>query len=152
MAFSGSMSSLLAIAAKVTHNDSWEPYQIQGLWGFIDIPPTFTLLATKDFHQFSWPAGTLSCLSPCWSCLHILLLLSIPIPRRSLARSKTILFYLLNEIHASSHGLFFLFNFFRSVECVMGILNFIANSHLSMRYHVCPFGSRLPHTGWYFLV
>jgi hypothetical protein len=39
------------------------------------------------------------------------------------------------------------------VGYIAGILNFLANIHLSMStYHVCSFVSRLPYSGWYFLV
>lgn len=40
-----------------------------------------------------------------------------------------------------------------SVECRVGILYFMANIYLSVStYHVCPFGSVLPPSGWYFQV
>ena len=47
----------------------------------------------------------------------------------------TILFLLLSEIQACSLGPSFLFNFFGSVECIMGILYFMANIHLSVTAH-----------------
>jgi hypothetical protein len=35
----------------------------------------------------------------------------------------------------------------------LGILYFLVNMHLSVStYHACPFGSGVPHSGWYFLV
>lgn len=46
----------------------------------------------------------------------------------------------------------FLFNLFGSVGCIMDILYFMANIHLSVStYHACPFGSGLRHLGWCFL-
>jgi hypothetical protein len=72
--------------------------------------------------------------------------LSLPLP------TMTILFPLLGRIEAPSLGPSFLLNLI-SVGYTMGILYFKANIHLSMStYHVCTFGSELPHTGWYFLV
>jgi hypothetical protein len=45
-----------------------------------------------------------------------------------------------------------LFNFLESVGCAMDIMYFLANIHLSLSiYNAYPFGSRLPHSGWYFL-
>ena len=39
-----------------------------------------------------------------------------------------------------------------SVGCIMDIVNFRANIHLSVNtYHVCSFVSGLPQSGWYFL-
>lgn len=53
---------------------------------------------------------------------------------------------------APSLGLFCLLHFLRSVGCILDVLYFLANIHLSVRtYHACPLGSGLPHWG-YFLV
>jgi hypothetical protein len=57
---------------------------------------------------------------------------------------------LLSEIEASSFRPFFLFNFLESVGCIIGILYFMANIHLSVsKYHAYLFGSELSHSGWY---
>ena len=58
-----------------------------------------------------------------------------------------ILFPLLSEIEASLLGPSFLLWFLWSVSYIMGILNFLANIHLSVSiYYVCPFGSGLPYS------
>jgi hypothetical protein len=62
-------------------------------------------------------------------------------------------------------GHFSLLSFFSSVYCIFWILYFyyfllvlllllfIASIHLLVSsHHTCPFGSELPHSGWYFLV
>jgi hypothetical protein len=47
----------------------------------------------------------------------------------------------------------FFMSFMWSVNCILGILRFEANIHLSLRaYHVCSFVIEFPHSGWYFLV
>jgi hypothetical protein len=44
----------------------------------------------------------------------------------------------------------FLFSLFGSVECIVGILYFMANIHLSVStYHACTFGTGLPHSRCY---
>jgi hypothetical protein len=54
----------------------------------------------------------------------------------------------LSGTEASSLGLFFFFNFLGSVRCILGILYFLANIHLSVRtYHACHFGSGLTQSG-----
>jgi hypothetical protein len=63
-----------------------------------------------------------------------------------------IFFFLLSRIEAPSLEPFCLINFLWSVGCILGILYFFANIHLSVStYHACPFGSGLCHPGWYFL-
>jgi len=45
------------------------------------------------------------------------------------------------------------FDFLSSVECSVGILNFMANIHLYVSTNnACPFEWGLPHSGWYFLI
>jgi hypothetical protein len=45
------------------------------------------------------------------------------------------------------------FSLMWSVNCILVILNFWANIHLSVcAYHMCSFLTGLPHSGWYFLV
>ena len=46
-----------------------------------------------------------------------------------------------------------LLSFMWSVNCILGILSFWANIHLSVSaYHVCSFMTELPNSGWYFQV
>jgi hypothetical protein len=52
--------------------------------------------------------------------------------------------------------------FLSSVNCILGILYYLFTFYVSMylvnihllvsTYHACPFGSQLPHSGWYCLV
>jgi hypothetical protein len=47
----------------------------------------------------------------------------------------------------------FLLSFIWSVSCIIDVLSFWANIHLSVStYHICPFVFRLPHSEWYFLL
>jgi hypothetical protein len=44
-------------------------------------------------------------------------------------------------------------SFILSVNCIIGILNFLPDIHLSVStYHVSSFVTRLPYPEWYFLV
>ena len=140
VASSGSISPMLWLTVKVTPIDSWVPPLSQvsvSSWRCPHLP----LLSVADFHSFSWPSSHLSCLSPC-------LILNLPIsclpllPHSFLPLSlMTILLSLLSEMQASSLEPSFLFSFFGSVECIMGILYFMANIHLSMSIcHACHFG------------
>jgi hypothetical protein len=71
----------------------------------------------------------------------------------SICLLMTILSPLLSEIQASSLVPSFLFGFFGSVEHSMNILCFMANIHLQVStYDICPFGTRLPHSGGYYQV
>jgi hypothetical protein len=63
--------------------------------------------------------------------------------------SMIILFCLLRRTESSS----FFLSFIWSVSCIMGILSSFPNIHLYIStYYVCSFVTRLPHSGWYFLV
>ena len=62
-------------------------------------------------------------------------------------------FPLLSRTEASTLGSLFFLHFIWSVSCVLGILIFLANIHLSVStYHMCSFVTGLSHSGWYFLV
>jgi hypothetical protein len=74
-------------------------------------------------------------------------------PPRSLPPTPLMIafFSLPNGTEAYSLGHFSLFS--SSVDCILGIMYFLTNIHLLVStYHACPFGSELPHSGWYFLV
>jgi hypothetical protein len=112
VAFSGSMSPVLWVTAKVTFIDSWTSHfsQVSGT------SSRWPLAPSCRFHSFSWPSDHLSCLSP-----HLILNphsppyhLSLPVPSLYLPLT-TILFFLLTENQASSLGPSFLFSFFGSV-------------------------------------
>jgi hypothetical protein len=63
------------------------------------------------------------------------------------------LFPLLRKTQAPSLVPSLLFRFLECVDYRMVILYFMAKIHLQVStYHACPFRSRLPHSGWYFLV
>jgi hypothetical protein len=58
------------------------------------------------------------------------------------------LFSLLSGFELSTLGPSFLLSFLRSVSCIMGLPNVLANIHLSVSTcHACPVGSELPHSG-----
>jgi hypothetical protein len=60
-----------------------------------------------------------------------------------------ILFPLLGRTKASTFWSSFLWIFIWSVNCILGILSFVANIHLSVSaYHMCPFVTGLPHSWW----
>ena len=64
-----------------------------------------------------------------------------------------ILFLILRRNEVSTHWSSFFLIFLCFANCILGILSFWANVHLSVSaYHVCSFVIRLPHSGWYFLV
>ena len=86
-----------------------------------------------------------------WSCFPFPLPHSHPGP--SLPLTPVIIFFpLLSGTEASSLGPFCLLYLLQSVGFILGILCFLANIHLPVNtYHACPFGSELPHSGWYFL-
>jgi hypothetical protein len=61
------------------------------------------------------------------------------------------LFPFLCRIETSTPWSYFFLNFIWFVGCIVGILNFCDNAHLSVRtYHMCSFVSGLPPSGWYF--
>ena len=67
----------------------------------------------------------------------------------------SILFSLLRRTEISTLWCSFFLSFMWSVNCIVGILSFLPNIHLSVSaYCVCSFvsGMILPHSGWYFLV
>jgi hypothetical protein len=115
--------------AKVTPIDSWVPPSQVSDKSLRCPPPSHFV----DFHSFSWPS---------WPSLLSLPILDpehtphfppdplfYPVPSIHLPLT-TILFLLLNEIEASLLGPLFLFSFFGSVECWMGILYFMVNIQL----------------------
>jgi hypothetical protein len=60
----------------------------------------------------------------------------------------SILFPLLRRTDTSTLWSSFFLSFMRSVNCILGILSFWANSHLSVStYHVCSFVTELPYSG-----
>jgi hypothetical protein len=62
-----------------------------------------------------------------------------------------ILFPLLRRFEAFTLWPSFMLSFIWSLICIVGILRFWATINLSLStYHVCPFGSGLFHSGWYF--
>jgi hypothetical protein len=62
------------------------------------------------------------------------------------------LFPLLRRIETFTLWSFFL-SFMLSVNCILGILSFWVNIHLSMSvYHTCSFVTGLHHSGWNFLI
>jgi len=110
--------------------------------------PHFPLPEAAYFQSFSWPSGLLSCPLPTY-----LILFSSPIQVPLSLPPMIIFFPLLSEIEASSLGPSCLLHFLLSVGCILGVLYFLVNIHLSVStYHACPFGSELPHSGRYFLV
>jgi hypothetical protein len=59
-----------------------------------------------------------------------------------------ILFSLLRGIEVSTFWSSFFLSFMCFTNCILGILNFWANIHLSVSaYHVCSFVTVLPHLG-----
>ena len=112
------------------------------------LPP----LHVAEYFWFSRPSVFISCLPPYWSSFPLFPPVSHSHSRPShLLAPVLILFSQLSGTEASTLVLSFLLTFIWHVSCVMGILNFLVNVHLSMSaYHVYPFG--LPNSGWYFLV
>jgi hypothetical protein len=71
----------------------------------------------------------------------------------SILAPMSILFPLLRKTKAPTLWFSFFLSFMWSVNCILGILSFWANIHLSVSvYHVCSFVIGLPHSGSYFLV
>jgi hypothetical protein len=68
--------------------------------------------------------------------------------RQGCPLSPYLLFSLLSRTETSTLGSSFLLRFIRFMSCIMGILNLLANIHLSMStYHTCPFVFGLSHSG-----
>jgi len=123
MASSGSISPLICISAKATHNDSLEPPFLCYLLEILSISPPWQLQISIHFLDFSshtrfcYPHPLTnhipqpSCLFPCASMI--------------------ILFPILNKIPVSSCGPFCLFGFFESLDYIICILYFMANIYLS---------------------
>jgi hypothetical protein len=66
----------------------------------------------------------------------------------SVAPSMGILFPLLRKIEVSTLWSSFFLSFMCFANCILGILNFLANIHLSVSaYHVSSFVIGLPHSG-----
>jgi hypothetical protein len=64
-----------------------------------------------------------------------------------------ILFPLLSRIEASTLWSSFFMSFIWSVRCILGILSFMPNIHLSVNtYHACSLVTRLPYSRWNFLI
>jgi hypothetical protein len=62
--------------------------------------------------------------------------------------SMGILFPLLRKVKVSTLWSSFFLSFMCFVNCILGILSFWANIHLSVSaYHVCSFVIGLPHSG-----
>jgi hypothetical protein len=66
----------------------------------------------------------------------------------SVTPSMAILFPILRRIEVSTLWSYFLLSFLYFANCILGILSFCANIHLSVSaYHVCSFVIGLPHSG-----
>jgi hypothetical protein len=128
---------------------------ISSLRNCLEIPAILSTLATEDFHSFSWHNVSLSPISSyTWSCSPIVFPHPSPFQvSASLCSPWLFCFFFYVEF---KHPHLFLSSCLISLcpwGCIMGILYFMANSHLSViTYHTCHFRSGLPHSGWYFLV
>jgi hypothetical protein len=93
----------------------------------------------------SSPVSPIADLYPIFIPFHLTrLCFSLPLP------PKVIFYPLLSRTEIDSLGPFFLLNFLWSIGCTVSIL---ATIYLSLSIcHACPFGTRLPWSGWYFLV
>jgi hypothetical protein len=66
----------------------------------------------------------------------------------SVTPSVDILFPLLRRIEVSTLWSSFFFSLMCFTNCILGILSFRSNIHLSVSAdHVCPFGTGIPHLG-----
>jgi hypothetical protein len=114
---------------------------LSSLWYFVESPPT-----PGGLHISIHSSGPLGFSS-------VFLLIPDPVPPPTSGPSLhlppvIILFPFLSRIEASSLGPYCLLHFLWSVCCILGILYFLTNIHLSVStYHAGPFGSRLAHSG-----
>lgn len=126
----GSISPLLWVSASYPHR-LLGAFPIPGLWNILEMPqsPTLTPHITPkaaDFHSFSWTSIlSLPTHNPEPTPFPSL----SPLPHSFHLPPITVLFPLLSEIQTSFLGLSFLFSFFGSLNCIMGILYFVANIH-----------------------
>ena len=90
---------------------------------------------------------------PSWGSLWVVIP-SVSAPHFvSVTPSMSILFPLLRRIKVSTLWSSIFLSFMWFENCILDILTFWANIHLSVSaYHVCCFVIGLPHSGWYFLV
>ena len=90
---------------------------------------------------------------PRWNSLWMVLPSVFALHFVSVTPSMVILFPLLRRIEVSTLWSSFFLSFMWFVNCILGILSFWANIHLSVSaYYVCSFVIGLHHLGWYFLV
>jgi hypothetical protein len=133
---SGSISPLLSSLAKLIPIGSWKPPYPWSL-GLSRALPHIAVY----FVSISWPSGLLYSLS-----LYLILSIffypppSFSYPGLSLPQPlKIILFPILSGNETPTLGPSFFFSFRWSMSCIMDILNFLANIHLSVNtYHRCP--------------
>jgi hypothetical protein len=78
---------------------------------------------------------------------------SVPVPYFvSVTPHMGILFPLLRWTKVSTLWSFFFLSFMWPMNCILDILSFWSNIHLSViTYHMCSFAIGLPQSGWYFL-
>jgi hypothetical protein len=143
---------LYRFSANANPMGSWESLlwhlELSGCYPQFPIPHCYTLLCSLlTFWTSSSPLITWFC--PSFSPPLLLFLLS---PSYNLL-SLIILFPFLSKTEASTLWCFFLLSFMWSASCIMDIPCSLPNIHLSVStYHVCSFGTELPHSGWYFQV
>ena len=117
-----------------------------GLWYILEGPPTSYFLRLPVSILSACPQGFSPFPSPNPDQVHLSPGLPCPCPFSLLGPS------LPSRTEASSLEHFNLLRFLSSVNCWV-FCNFLANIHLLVNtYHACPFGSELPHSGWYFLI
>ena len=149
---SGSISLILGFSVNVIPIGTWEPLPplASGIFQWF---PKFPTTTVNYFYSFSQPIRFLSCLFTC-------LVLPAFFPSHHFSHTGPsiplypliILFPLLSEFEAYTLWFSFLLSLMWSFSCIMGILSFEANIHLSVStQHVCSFGPGLPHSG-YFLI
>jgi hypothetical protein len=139
---------LLDISANVIPTGSWEPLAFLASGTFLWLPPVSHPPLLHTPVQFPDPLYFSPVSSHTCSCS-----LSLPSPLFLLSPSHPlppviILFPLLSRTEASTLLSSFFLSFMWSVNCIVGILSFLPNIHLSVRtYHVCSFVTGLPHSG-----
>jgi len=141
------LSPFVWVFLVISCGESLEPL-LPGFWDFLVAATTVIY-----FFPFSWPSVLLS-----HPCPNLIPPPSFPSPPLSLPcrffplPPVIILFPLLRRTDASTLWSSFFLSCIWFVGCIMGILSFWANSHLSVSaYCVCSFVSGLSHSGWYVL-
>jgi hypothetical protein len=141
---SGSISPLLGISGNIIHIGSSHRWHL----GLSSCSPSSN---ATYFYSCSQPSGPLAYLFS--ELILPLPFLPYPFCKPGLFWLLWLFFPLLSGIEVSILGSSFLLNFVWSVNCIMSILSFWANINLSAStYHMFPFVSALPHSGWSFLV